>query len=408
MQDARALIVLAEVPTIRRILLLTPGFPPTRGGIERTAGELATVLSRDYAVSVVAGRPTPDGSGTSPPRAPSVHWMPNRPPYGRRATAALIAGSVAIGLRVRPDVVLCLHIRGMPAARVIQRTTNARAILVVHAREISEQPRLARASVQWADGTVAVSEFSHGLALAVGSPAERTTIINPGVTLPLGDVVPVRDRQGPTRILAVARMADRHKGLDLLIEALRILRTRDQDLRAVLIGDGPLRAGLEQLAADCGVHDLITFMGAVDDWELRAQLARAHIFCLPIRPPSAGSVGEGFGISLVEASAYGLPVVAGRVPGVIDAVEDGVTGILVEPGAAAAVAAAIERLVAHPSLGTKMGEAGRQRAARLAWPEVVGRYIEWCRYIATLPPRRDRGAGGGWLLDLASGPIVVA
>ena len=349
--------------TRSRLLLVSPGFPPARGGIERTAGELAAGLGRRHELLVVAGRPHDDGA--APVAGLRLHWTPNDPPYGRQATGALNAHTIRLGLRYRPDLVLCLHIRAMPAVRALQRATGVRAVLVVHAKEMAEQRHLGRAAARWADGVVTVSTFSRELAIAAGAVPQRTTIINPGVTLPAAPPVSVDQRPGPLTVIAVARMADRHKGHDVLIEAIARLRRRGREVPTLLVGDGPLRPGLERLAAERGVPDLITFTGAVSDDELRNRLRAAHIFCLPTRLAPAFAAGEGFGIAFVEAAAYGLPVVAGRVPGVVDAVADGVNGLLVAPDDPDAIAAALDRLAADPHLAARLGAAGQERAAQL-------------------------------------------
>jgi glycosyltransferase involved in cell wall biosynthesis len=382
--------------------MLTPSFPPSPGGIERTAGQLAAGLSADHAVEVVAGRP-PTTVGMSPPPGVAVHWAPNDPPYGRRATVSLLRLAVGIGLRFEPDVVLALHIRTMPAARAIRRLRGSRAVLIVHAKEMREQPALARAAVRWADAVVAVSEFSRSLALEAGADPGRTHIIHPGVTLPPDAPRPLHERPLPPTIVTVARISDRHKGHDVALKAMIRLREQVPDARWTMIGSGALRGELQRAAGELGIGSCVEFPGAVDDHELHERLGAAHAFCLLSRQPAGGQVGEGFGIAFIEAGAHALPVVAGRVPGVVDAVADGTNGLLVDPRDPEAVAVALERVLVDRELAQRLADGGVARAASLAWPAVVDRYRELMADVRA-QPARGQTSPLGWMRDLAVGP----
>ena len=114
-----------EGGTRKRILLVSPSFPPSAGGIERTAAELARGLE-EYEIEVVSGRP-PSAIGMRPPSGIRVHWAANNPPYGRRATTALTRLAVRVGMQFRPHLVLALHTRTMPAARALARLCGARS-----------------------------------------------------------------------------------------------------------------------------------------------------------------------------------------------------------------------------------------------------------------------------------------
>jgi phosphatidyl-myo-inositol dimannoside synthase len=393
----------AESPL--RILILSPGFPPTRGGIERTAGEIARGLD-DFQVQVVAGAPPRDeGPGLEPPVGVPVRWARNDPPYGRRATLALLREAVAAGVRFRPDVVCALHVRTTPAARTLQRICGSRTVVVVHAKEVREQPRLSRAALRWADAVVAVSAFSRQLALESGAAPERVRIIHPGVTIQPSPPEPVAHRPGPPTIITVARMADRHKGHDTALVAMTLLRKRMPDARWLMIGDGPLRQELGEAARSLGLDDCVKFTGPVDDGALVRHLSDSHAFCLLSRQPSQNAAGEGFGIVFIEAGARGLPVVACRVPGVIDAVREGITGLLVEPGDPHQAAAALERVLTDQTLSASLGEAGFAHATELAWPAVIDRYRRLLREVVAAPSRSQRSRDLYWLADLARGPI---
>jgi glycosyltransferase involved in cell wall biosynthesis len=144
------------------------------------------------------------------------------------------------------------------------------------------------------------------------------------------------------------------KAVQTFLEAVAILR-RTVPVRALVVGDGPERGRLEQLAAELGIGDATTFTGRRDD--VPDVLAALDVVV-------SSSVFEGSPLALIEAMAAGKAIVATRVGGVPDLIEDGRHGRLVEPGDPARLAAAIEPLLADPGLRRELGEraARRQRA----------------------------------------------
>ena len=145
------------------------------------------------------------------------------------------------------------------------------------------------------------------------------------------------------------------------------------DVEWIVIGDGPLRGEIEQLARDHGVAGSIRFLGAVGDEQRNMWLRHASLLAMPSRLPEGRLAGEGFGIVYLEAGAYGKPVVAGNVAGALDAVIDGETGLLVDPRDPEAVGDAITRLLLDPGLAARFGAAGALRAREFAWPVMVER-----------------------------------
>jgi glycosyltransferase involved in cell wall biosynthesis len=388
----------------KRVLLLSPAFPPSTGGIERTAAELAGGLN-DYSIKVVSGRPTEaERVGIRAPAGVKLHWAPNDPPYGRRAAVQLIRVAVQAGVRFRPDLVLALHTRTMPAARALQRLIGSRSILVVHAKELREQIGLARAAVRWADALVSVSKFSRCLVLEVGADRDRAHIIHPGVTPPPTPPLPLALRPGPPTIITLARMDERRKGHDVALEAMVRLQARLPEIRWIMVGEGSLREELRRTTKELGLADCVSWPGVVDDHELHHLLGTAHAFCLLSRNPPHGAAGEGFGIAFVEAGAHGLPVVAGGVPGVVEAVQHEVTGILVDPCDPDVVAAALERVLNDTTFAQQLADAGRARAQELAWPAVVDRYRTLIASVLAGPPRGQPCHELAWIRDLAAGP----
>jgi glycosyltransferase involved in cell wall biosynthesis len=157
----------------------------------------------------------------------------------------------------------------------------------------------------------------------------------------------------PLRILCVGRLVP-DKGQSMLIEACRQLLAEGIDVRLRLVGDGSDRTRLEQLAARHGLLERITFSGSVGQDAIRELYAEADVFCLP-------SFAEGIPVVLMEAMARGCPVVATRVMGVAELVDDGHSGLLVAPADPDALAAALQRIALEPELGAALVTAARAR-----------------------------------------------
>jgi glycosyltransferase involved in cell wall biosynthesis len=144
-----------------------------------------------------------------------------------------------------------------------------------------------------------------------------------------------------------------HKGLRRLIEALARCAGRDL-VRLRVIGEGPDEAACRRAASERGLTGSVSFLGRRGARETEELLAAADALALP-------STIEGLPYVLLEAMACGLPVVAGRVYGIPEVVEDGVTGVLVDPENVDEIARAIDRLARDPDLRRAMGQAGRAR-----------------------------------------------
>ena len=170
-------------------------------------------------------------------------------------------------------------------------------------------------------------------------------------------------------MLTVGRLVE-HKGQDQTLRALALLRDREPDLRYAIAGSGAYGTTLRALAAELGVEDRVTFLGQVSDEDLPGLYNVAELYVGASR--MAVDHVEGFGISLVEAAATSLPVVAGREGGMPEAVEDGVTGLLTDPYDPAALAASIEQVLRSPELAARLGAAGRRVAVdKYSWQRVA-------------------------------------
>ena len=170
----------------------------------------------------------------------------------------------------------------------------------------------------------------------------------------------------PVRLLTVCRLSEPRKNVDLVLRALASLKDR-YTFSYTLIGDGPTRGSLEALARELGLIGLVRFAGRVPQDELMRELSSADLFILTSSTLPASH--EGFGIAYLEANAAGTPVLAARLAGAIEAVDEGVSGMFVDEPTVAQIQAAIERFLS----GQAMFDPGRCRefASRFTWRRVA-------------------------------------
>ena len=223
----------------------------------------------------------------------------------------------------------------------------------------------ARASAQ----TVAISSYTaRELRKFVDVPIE---VIPYTAELPPPDAAAPDDRR-ERLILFVGRLIER-KGVSHLIRALGGVRQHTA-ARLIVVGDGPEREGLEQLARDTGVRDAVDFRGRVSDEELRLAYAAADAFVLP-SVLDARQDTEGLGVVLLEAMNYAVPVIASDIGGITDIVEHERTGLLVPPGNEVALGSALLRVLTDPALSRSLGEGGRRRLlGDFSWSHIVDRW----------------------------------
>jgi glycosyltransferase involved in cell wall biosynthesis len=254
-----------------------------------------------------------------------------------------------------------------------QRVPLVSTFYGVELRWVKGSLRALKWLVRWAarrsDRVVAISTYT---AAELRELADVPIEVIPYTTsLPEPPALP-RTGGGVATVLFVGRLVER-KGVPVLIEAMSLL-PGGGSVRLEIVGEGPERPTLEAAAQRLGIADRIEFRGKVSSAELQAAYARASAFVLPSIFDARGDT-EGLGVVALEAMNYGTPVVASRIGGIPDIVEDGVTGVLVPPGDAAALAAALRRVLDEPGLARKLGEAGRRRLhEQFSWEAITARW----------------------------------
>lgn len=200
---------------------------------------------------------------------------------------------------------------------------------------------------------VAVSDFIAGKLTERGADAARVHV------LPIGIPVGARPSGGSPRdgVLFVGRLVEK-KGCDHLLRAVAALPEAVRGVAVHIVGDGPLRADLEQLARELRVE--ATFHGRKSPAEVSAMMERSTLFCVPSLTAASGDA-EGFGMVFLEAAAAGLPTVSYRSGGTGEAIEDGVTGLLAPEKDVRELTACLAALLNDPARAAGMGAAGRAR-----------------------------------------------
>lgn len=345
------------------VLVLSPDYPPVPGGIQILVHRLAANLTRLRPLVVAIDA---DGATAFDADAGLAVVRAGRTTRPHRANiASANAAAVIAGLRRRPDVILAAHIVTSPAARLLSNLLRVPYAVFVHADEIGAAPRLARFAITGAAAVLGPSRHTIALAEAIGARPERCHVALPGVDPAERRASP--ERGDPPTILTVARLEKRYKGHDVVARALPLVRAAVPAARWVVVGDGPLRPTVEALCATFAVDDAVHFTGRLSDAERDAWFARSSVFTMPSRLPGRTTGGEGFGIVYVEASAWGLPVVAGDVGGARDAVVNDETGLLVDPTDHVAVADALTAVLCDDELARRLGAHGVAHAGRLTW-----------------------------------------
>lgn len=392
--------------TARPHLLLCLDFPPMGGGIARWMQELALCYPAGGLVV---------STGTVPGGPEADAGLPNRvdrlpiPSLDLKTFGSIIRWSrrtVALARETSAEFAWCGNLR--PAAYAAwwaRRRLGLPYGIILHGHDLlttqrrsrsqAHKPMQMRALLGGASVLVANSSFTTGLCagyleeLGIGEARARlhtvplgtdSTFFRPG--LPTDDV---RARYqlppGARWLVTVARLTP-HKGADTALRALAALGPGFDDVRYLAIGSGPQAPKLRQLAQELGVADRFHLLSGVPDEDLPFLYNVGTLYLGLSR--RMGQQVEGFGISLTEASASGLPVLGGRSGGVPDAVREGETGLLVDPEDLGAVTAAIRRMLGEPELARRLGNGGRAAAET---------YFNWMRVTEDL--RRLAAAASG-------------
>jgi glycosyltransferase involved in cell wall biosynthesis len=241
----------------------------------------------------------------------------------------------------------------------VHRLTGVPFSFTAHANDLFVAPVLLERKAVDAAFVAAISEYNHAYLLE-RCPGARVEVVHCGVDLTRLPWHGLDGRDG--HVLCVASLHAK-KGHADLIEAFALLAGRSPGVGLELIGDGPERQGIQLRARDRGVEERVELLGARPAAFVRERLRRARVFALPSVRLASGRM-EGIPVALMEAMAAGVPVVATRLSGIPELVQDGVTGLLVEPHDPDALAAALERLLGDDTLAAELSANARALVER--------------------------------------------
>ncbi len=289
----------------------------------------------------------------------------------------LLVGAVAsfpfavdLARRLRADGVdhVHCHFATHPAAVgwVVHRLTGIPFSFTAHGSDLHRDRHMLATKVRAAAFVVAISEFNRDVILATDGCAgagDRVRVVHCGIDHRRfrPRTPPARAPGAPLRVCCIGTLHE-VKGQAVLIEACRRLVAAGRDVRCTLVGDGPDRSELEAQVAAAGLEGRVTCTGRVVRAEVQRALAEADVLVAPSVPTADGR-REGIPVVVLEAMASGVPVVASRLSGIPEVVRDGTTGLLVEPGDAGGVAAALERLARDPDEAARLARAAADLVA---------------------------------------------
>ena len=366
-----------------KTLLVTNDFPPRPGGIQAFVHNLALGQPEGSLVvyaSTWRGAEEFDARQPFPVIRERTGMLLPTPAVGRRAAAiAREHGCRTVWFGAAAPL-------GLLATSLRRQAGIDRAVALTHGHEVgwAALPG-ARAALlrigRGVDVTTYLGEYTRVRLARVLDGVTRLERLAPGVDVeafhPGVDATSVRRGHGLTDrpvVVCVSRLVPR-KGQDMLIRALPEIRRRVPDAALLIVGGGPDAARLRRLSADVPG---VVFTGSVPWADLPAHFAAGDVYAMPCRTRRGGLDVEGLGIVYLEASATGLPVVAGDSGGAPDAVREGETGFVVNGRDVAEIADRVAMLLADPVLAKRLGAEGR------SWVESEWRWQTQADRLRTL------------------------
>ena len=352
---------------MKHILIIGKYYPPEFGGVERYTYDVARVAAEAYRVTVLVHNIGPNNSIERHANITVIRCGTNKTISSQPISLSMLAHIRSL----RPDLVH-FNAPNFWAAGMLMLSGFRGPLIVTHHAEVFGRPLLKRAVMPIYHRVIrrAKCVVINSLKNASASkdlPADA----GPFIAIPHGvdssiykinrveqETLATERRQlfGDAPLVGFVGRFVRYKGLSVLVEAL----ARLDDVRVLMIGDGPLRRQTEDQARAAGISHRFHFLGNVDEQTKVRNLAMMDVLVLP----SVDNT-EAFGVAQIEAQLMEVPVVASRLPtGLTDVTIDNETGLLVPPRDPAALANAINQLIRDRDFATRLGRAGRAHALR--------------------------------------------
>lgn len=370
-------------------LLVTNDFPPMTGGVATWYARMCAFVPPEELQVLAPRLPGDKPFDASQPYRIIRRWAPVSSNPLARLIQILVLGFHAFAI-VRRERIEVIHIGLLhlgPIGFAIHRLLHIPYVLYLHGGEMAVYLRfapvraVARAVVATARTVVVNSRFTRRQYEDLGMVNPRTEILTVSTDVerfrPDLDASWIRMKyglDGAKIILTVGRLVQR-KGHDVVLRALDRVAESVGNIRYLIVGSGPEETRLRDVARTLLSTDQVIFIGQATDDELPYLYAACDVFVMPSRALPVRDGVEGFGIVFLEAGACGKPVIGGRSGGMADAVDDGVTGILVNPTDVGEVANVLTRLLITPQEAVRLGMHGRQRAVTFerTWAQTLRR-----------------------------------
>ena len=376
---------------MKRTLLVTIDFPPMVGGVANYWSNLCRELPNDDLVVLAEEY---DGSIDFDIHQDYLIYRKNlisKNEWLWPKWLPLFFSTIKLIKQEKIKKIIVAHI--LPTgtvALIVKKLFHIPYIVSVHGLDISlsqvseKKRRLTSKIMSGAESIMANSEYTKGLLLKYGLCSEDKV----EVVYPCSNIT---DQKTPQKIkenliernkladkkviLTVGRLIER-KGHDKLIQALPLVLEKVPNAFYVSVGDGPQKKYLQEQVDILKLNDKTNFYYDVLDYELPAFYDLSDVFIMPCRELNNGDI-EGFGIVFLEAGLYEKPVIGGRSGGAVEAVEQGVNGLLVDPNSINEIAQALISLLTNKDKAQSLGEQGRKRVfEKFNWKEQSKKIIK--------------------------------
>ena len=394
------------------VMLVASNFPPVRGG----SGAVYANLARCAAPRILVVAPRIGYSDGLPligwreydrvapfpvQRLPLLRtvFAPRRRMLGKvpqMARDVLIRGRLAWSVlrQVRRGVrAVCVGelVASGWLLHLLRWVPGVRTLVYVHGEEITTDDPYdpgavrRRRALLAADHVVVVSRFTQRAVVAMlgEALAGRIVLVENGVDttrfFPAArqtDLVERYGLRGQFVFITVCRLLEK-KGVDQVLRAFAQLLPAFPGMRYLVVGTGPYEAELQRLAAELGIAAAVAFAGNVAEHELVAHYRLGDVFVMPNRVLPNGDT-EGFGLVFLEANACGLPVIAGRDGGSVDAVTDGENGLVVDGNSVPALLDAMRRMRGEEALRSQVAAVGLRAAKAADWNSRAEAFLQAC------------------------------
>ncbi|NNE37709.1 MAG: glycosyltransferase family 4 protein [Gammaproteobacteria bacterium] len=362
------------------LIVTTQCFPPAMGGIESLIYHLAHEIGRmgqEVVVYADAGSGNEKSWSDTEQSFQAIRFGGLKP-IRRRTKAKNIKLKLQSQTK-NPPVILADTWKSL---EFLDTCLSTRTVCLAHGSELPQQPsrqKLNRISKAFAKADIIIANSNYTASrLAVYAHNKHIDIIHPGIDIPVqdkssnDDVLSMIGKKSPV-LITIARL-EKRKGHHRVIDLLPKLIKDFPDLVYIIIGDGPLRSNLEAQVNQYALQDHVRFIGPLTGPMKSAFLNNSDIFVMP--GIQVGDDIEGYGIAYVEAAYFGVPGVASKLGGVVDAVTHGKTGLVCAPADTDCLEDSLRSLITDSNYRDQLGEDARKLARESLWNNRIKDYTK--------------------------------